>query len=70
MEFEFINLKLEGKEVEYLRDLLTDMHLWGRQASPVSLHYDLHTVIGIAKNSVYNEKNVTFTSHMVWSNSC
>ena len=34
------------------------MPLWGRQASQVSLHCDSQAVIGIAKNSVYIEKEI------------
>ncbi|XP_060200797.1 secreted RxLR effector protein 161-like [Lycium barbarum] len=54
MEYEFIALELVGQEVKWLRNLLADVPLWGRQASPVSLHCDLQAAIGIAKNSVYN----------------
>lgn len=56
MKSEFIALELEGQEAKWLRNLLTDVPLWGRQMSPVSLHCDSQTVIGIAKNSVYNGK--------------
>ena len=44
------------QEAEWLRNLLADMPLWGRQASQVSLHCDSQAAIGIAKNSVYNGK--------------
>ena len=50
MESEFIVLELAGQEAEWLRNLLADMPLWGRQASPVSLHCDSQAVIGIDKN--------------------
>ncbi|XP_060182404.1 secreted RxLR effector protein 161-like [Lycium barbarum] len=56
MESEFIALELAGQEAEWLRNLLADVPLWGRQASPVSLHYDSQAAIGIANNSVYNGK--------------
>lgn len=56
MESEFIALELAGQEAEWLRNLLADVPLWGRQASPVSLHCDSQTKIEIAKNSVYNGK--------------
>ncbi|XP_070049708.1 uncharacterized mitochondrial protein AtMg00810-like [Nicotiana tomentosiformis] len=55
MEFEFIALELAEQEAEWLRNLLADVPLWGRQASPVSLHCDTHAAIGVAKNSMYNE---------------
>ena len=56
MEYEFIALELAGQKAEWLRDLLADVPLWGRQMSPVSLHCDSQAAIGIAKNSVYNGK--------------
>ena len=56
MESKFTALELAGQEVEWLRNLLADMPLWGIQASPVSLHCDSQAAIGIAKNSVYNGK--------------
>ena len=37
MESEFIVLELAGQEAEWLRNLLADMPLWGRQTSIVSL---------------------------------
>ena len=55
-ESKFITLELAGQEAEWLRNLLADMPLWGRQASQVSLHCDSQAAIGIAKNSVYNGK--------------
>ncbi|KAF3628742.1 hypothetical protein FXO38_28084 [Capsicum annuum] len=56
MKSEFITVKLTGQEAEWLRNLLTDVPLWGRQVSPVSLHCDSQATIEIAKNSVYNSK--------------
>ena len=52
MEAEFIALELAGQEAEWLRNLLADVPLWGRQDSPVSLHCESQAVIGIGKNSV------------------
>ena len=37
IESEFIALELAGQEVEWMRNLLADMPLWGRQTSIVSL---------------------------------
>nr|XP_009803907.1 PREDICTED: uncharacterized protein LOC104249225 [Nicotiana sylvestris] len=54
MESEYIALELAGQEAEWLRNLLADVPLWGRQASPVSLHCDSQAAIGIAKNNMYN----------------
>ena len=71
MKSEFIALELAGQEAEWLRNLLADVPLWGRQASPVSLHCDSHEAIGIAQNSVYNRKKKDiFASDMVQLNSC
>ena len=70
MESEFIVLELAGQEAEWLRNLLADMPLWGRQASPVSLHCDSQAVLGIDKNRVYNNnKKHIFASDMVHLNS-
>nr|XP_010317483.1 uncharacterized protein LOC104646105 [Solanum lycopersicum] len=42
IELEFIALELAGKEVEWMRNLLADMPLWGRQTSIVSLTVVTH----------------------------
>ncbi|XP_074267011.1 uncharacterized protein LOC141590312 [Silene latifolia] len=45
MESEFIALELAGQEADWLRNLLADVPMWGRQVA-----------IGVAKNHVYNGK--------------
>ena len=45
IESEFIALELASQEAEWLRNLLADMPLWGRQASQVSLHCDSQAAI-------------------------
>ncbi|KAL0359786.1 UNVERIFIED_CONTAM: Retrovirus-related Pol polyprotein from transposon TNT 1-94 [Sesamum angustifolium] len=55
MESKFIVLELAGQEVEWLRNLVGDIPLWGSSV-PVSLHCDSQTAIGIAKNYAYNGK--------------
>jgi len=40
MESEFIALELAGQEAEWLKGLLVDVPLWGKQAAPISLHND------------------------------
>ncbi|KAL0323219.1 UNVERIFIED_CONTAM: Retrovirus-related Pol polyprotein from transposon TNT 1-94 [Sesamum angustifolium] len=55
MESEFIALELAGQEVEWLKNLLGDVPLWGSTV-PVSLHCDSQTAIGIAMNYAYNGK--------------
>ena len=47
---------MAAQKAKWMINFLADMPLWGRQASPVSLHCDSHEAIGIAKNSVYNGK--------------
>jgi len=56
MESEFIALELAGQEVEWLKGLLAYVPLWEKQATLISLHCDLQAAIGVAHNSVYNEK--------------
>ncbi|KAL0287063.1 UNVERIFIED_CONTAM: Secreted RxLR effector protein [Sesamum angustifolium] len=55
MKFEFIALELAGQEVEWLRNLVGDMPMWG-SSIPVSIHCDFQATIGIAKNYAYNGK--------------
>lgn len=40
MKSKFIALELARQEAEWLRNLLTNVPLWGRQMSPISLHCD------------------------------
>lgn len=40
MESKFIALDLASQEAELLRNLLTDVPLWGKWSIPVSLHCD------------------------------
>ena len=56
MESEFIALKLAGQEAERLKGPLTDITLWVKQSTPISLHSDSQAAIGVTHNSVYNEK--------------
>ena len=56
MEYEFIALELAGQEAEWLKGLLTDIPLWGKQSTPISFNCDLQAAIGVAHNSVYNGK--------------
>jgi len=56
MESEFIALELAGQEAKRLKGLLADVPLWGKQATPISLHCDSQAAIGVAHNSVYNGK--------------
>ena len=49
MEYEFIALELAGQESEWPKGLLTDIPLWGKQSTPISLHYDSQAAIGVAQ---------------------
>ena len=54
MESAFIALELAGQEAEWLKGLLADMPLWGKQATPIFLHCDSQAAIGVTHSSVYN----------------
>jgi len=56
MEYEFIALKLAGQEAEWIKGLLADVPLWGKQETPISIHCDSRAAIGVAHNNVYNGK--------------
>ena len=56
MEEKFIALELARQEVWWLRNILLDMPLWGRQDSPIHLHCDSREAIGIAKKKVCTMK--------------
>ena len=56
MESEFIALELVGQEVEWLKSLLMDIPLWGKQSRPISLYCDSEAAIGVAHNIIYNGK--------------
>jgi len=53
MESEFIALKLAGQEAEWLKGLLADVPLWGKQETPIFLHCESQAAIGVTHNSVY-----------------
>ena len=56
MEAEFITLELAGPEAAWLKGLLADMPLCGRQPVAISLHCDSQVGIEVAHNSLYNRK--------------
>jgi len=47
MESEFIAFELAGQEAEWIKGLLADVPLWGKQETPISIHYDLQAAIGV-----------------------
>ena len=56
MEAKFIALELAGPKAEWMKGLVADMLLWGRQPTAIFLHHDSQAAIGVAHNSVYNGK--------------
>ena len=56
MKAEFIALELAGQETKWRKGPLADMPLWRRQPTAIFLQCDSHATIGVAHNSVYNEK--------------
>ena len=57
MESEFIALESTGKEVEWLRNFLSEIPLGMKPTPSMSMHYDCKAAILIAKNKVFNGKN-------------
>ena len=56
MKAEFIALKLAGQEADWLKGLLANMSLGGRQHMTISLRCDSQVAIAVAHNNLYNEK--------------
>jgi len=54
MEAEFISVELASQEAKWLKNLLVDMPLWGRQTTTFSLHRDSQVATGVAHNYMYN----------------
>nr|GEY47695.1 zinc finger, CCHC-type [Tanacetum cinerariifolium] len=40
MEYEFVDLAVASKEVEWLRNLILDIPLWSKPIAPISIHCD------------------------------
>ena len=57
LEAKFITFELAGQEEEWWKSQLAYIPLWGRQPTTISLHCDSYAAIGVAHDSVYNEKN-------------
>jgi len=47
---------MAGQEAEWLKGLLADVPLWGKQVTQISLHCDSQATIRVVHNSVYNRK--------------
>lgn len=57
MEAEFIVLAAAGKEAEWIRDLLRDIHLWHRPIPSIPKYCDSVATLSKVNNVVYNGKS-------------
>ena len=57
MEAEFIALEKTSSEAKWLRNRLSDIHLWMRPAPFVSMYCDNQAAIAKAKSKIFNGKN-------------
>ena len=57
MESEFVALAATGKEAKWLRDLLTEIPLWHKPVSAISLHCDSTSTLLQAYSGTYNGKS-------------
>ena len=54
---EFVVLKMDGSEAEWLKNFLVDIPLGMKPTPSVSMHCDFQSTIAITKNKTYNGKN-------------
>ena len=68
MESEFVALAATGKEAKWLRDLLTEIPLWHKPVSAISLHCDSTSMLLWAYNGTYNGKSrhIALRHRYVW----
>ncbi|CAM8895779.1 unnamed protein product [Rhodiola kirilowii] len=57
MESEFIDLAADGKEAEWLRNLVHEISLWPKPVSPISVHCDSKATLAKAYSQMYNGKS-------------
>ncbi|KAJ9541434.1 hypothetical protein OSB04_027940 [Centaurea solstitialis] len=57
MEAEFIALAAAGKETEWIRDLLTDLHFWPHPTPSIPMYCDSEATLLKVYNSIYNGKS-------------
>ncbi|KAJ9538566.1 hypothetical protein OSB04_031299 [Centaurea solstitialis] len=57
MEAEFIALAAAGKEAEWIRDLLTDLHFWPHPTPSFPMYCDSEATLSKVYNSIYNGKS-------------
>jgi len=56
MESEFVALAAAGRETEWLRNLVSEIPLWPKPVSPISIHCDSKATLAKAYSQVYNGK--------------
>ncbi|KAG7547628.1 Zinc finger CCHC-type [Arabidopsis suecica] len=57
MESEFVALAAAGREAEWLRHLVSEIPLWPKPVSPISIHCDSQATLAKAYSQVYNGKS-------------
>ncbi|CAA7030319.1 unnamed protein product [Microthlaspi erraticum] len=57
MESEFVALAAAGREAEWLRNLVSEIPLWSKPVSPISIHCDSQATLAKAYSQVYNGKS-------------
>ncbi|KAJ9566572.1 hypothetical protein OSB04_002538 [Centaurea solstitialis] len=57
MEAEFISLAAAGKEAEWIRYLLTDLHFWPHPTPSIPMYCDSEATLSKVYNSIYNGKS-------------
>ena len=57
MAAEFITLASGSKELEWLRNLLLEIHVWPKPKPPIFVHCDSRSTLSQAYNQVYNGKS-------------
>ena len=57
MESEFIALAVEGKEVEWLTNMLLDIEMWPQPILAILMYCDSETTLGRAYSKMYNGKS-------------
>ncbi|GJT45754.1 zinc finger, CCHC-type containing protein [Tanacetum coccineum] len=57
MEYEFVALAADGKEAEWLRNLIHEIPIWSKLIAPISIHCDSTATLAKEYNQIYNGKS-------------
>nr|GEX12565.1 zinc finger, CCHC-type [Tanacetum cinerariifolium] len=57
MESEFVALAVDGKEAEWLRNLILEIPLWSKPRAPISIRCDSAVTLAKAYSQMYNGKS-------------